>query len=89
MTNSTSLTSSKPTSRADRYAAGWRPLVGYVCAIALAGKFVMHPILIWSAFFLRPEIAPPVIGSDGLLELIIGMLGLAGLRTYEKKIKKA
>lgn len=89
MTKSTCSIFSVTTSLHERFAASWRPLIGYVCALALAGKFVLHPALVWVAFFFDPARSPPIIGSDGLMELIIGMLGLAGMRTFEKvKITK-
>lgn len=89
-TKSRSSTSSETTLVADnRFQSSWRPCIGYVCALALAGKFILHPALVWVAFFLDPSRSPPIIGSDGLMELVVGMLGLAGMRTIEKVKKGA
>ena len=61
------------------FVAGWRPAVGWVCAIGLAFSFLLNPVLQWATG------APgPVLPLDIMLELVLGMLGLAGLRTVEK-----
>jgi hypothetical protein len=69
----------------DGFRAGWRPLIGYVCAIALAWDYIVKPIAIWGCAIWYPSIVLPTIGlDDNLWQLITGMLGLGGLRTYEK-----
>jgi len=61
------------------FVSGWRPAVGWVCAIGLAFAFLVNPILQWAVDKPGPELP-----LDIILELVIGMLGLAGLRTVEK-----
>lgn len=61
------------------FVAGWRPSLGYVCATGLAFAFVVNPMLQWITGDPGPEMP-----TDIMLELVIGMLGLAGLRTVEK-----
>lgn len=69
----------------DAYRAGWRPTIGYVLAFALAFQYIFNPLLIWANAIFGWNINPPVIGvDDKLFELMFGMLGLAGIRTYEK-----
>lgn len=65
------------------FVAGWRPLVGYVCAVGLAYQFVLHPLLCWFAAWKGVPI-PPRLDMDTLITILTGMLGLAGLRTGEK-----
>lgn len=66
------------------YASGWRPTIGYICAAGLAYNFIIYPFLIWYAARYMPGFNPPPLLSDNLMELVMGMLGLAGLRSFEK-----
>lgn len=73
----------------DRWAAGWRPLVGYVCAVALAWDTILKPMVIVGAAVVgHPLPAVPDLSSDQLYGLLGGMLGLGGLSTVEK-VKRA
>jgi len=64
--------------------AGWRPAIGWVCAAALAWAFIVAPVATWgmAAFGVRETL--PAIVTDNLFELVLAMLGLGGLRTFEK-----
>lgn len=63
------------------FVAGWRPFVGWVCGVALAYNFVVRDLFIWA---LQPESVPPALQMEHLMTVLMGMLGLGGLRTYEK-----
>ena len=63
------------------FVAGWRPFIGWVCGIALAYNFVIRDLFIW---LINPEIVPPALQMEHLMTVLLGMLGLGGLRTYEK-----
>ncbi len=65
------------------FIAGWRPAIGWIGATALAYQFVIYPLLLW----LGTESPPPQMEADMLYTIITGMLGIAGLRSYDK-IKK-
>lgn len=66
------------------YASSWRPTIGYICAVGLAYNFLIYPLALWGSAIWFPEVKPPVLATENLMELVIGMLGLAGLRTFEK-----
>jgi len=67
------------------FVAGWRPFVGWVCAIALACHFVLHPVILFVVGFAGLTIPVlPEFDMDSLMTVLLGMLGLGGLRTYEK-----
>jgi hypothetical protein len=66
------------------FVAGWRPAVGWTCAAGLASQFLVSPIATWLASLLGHPIAYPSLDMGTLLTLLMGMLGLGGLRTYEK-----
>ena len=63
------------------FVAGWRPFIGWVCGIALAYNFVIRDLFIW---LINPDIVPPALQMEHLMTVLLGMLGLGGLRTYEK-----
>lgn len=66
------------------FVAGWRPAIGWVCAAALAWAFIIGPVLAWSLAVLGIRESLPPIMTDNLFELVLAMLGLGGLRTFEK-----
>lgn len=63
------------------FVAGWRPFIGWVCGVALAYNFVIRDLFVWA---LQPESVPPALQMEQLMTVLLGMLGLGGLRTYEK-----
>lgn len=65
------------------WVAGWRPFFGWVGGVAFAYSVIGQPILTWIAFA-RGWSAPPAVESDLLWTVITGMLGIGGLRTFEK-----
>ncbi|MFN4278296.1 MAG: 3TM-type holin [Ferrovibrio sp.] len=66
------------------FVAGWRPAVGWICAFGVGWAYIGHPLFTWAAAMWFPGVQPPAIVTDGLLELVLAMLGIAGLRTFEK-----
>jgi len=69
----------------DLFRGGWRPACGWVCAFGLAYNFLLRPLLPWFAKvagFNVPDL--PAIDTDTLMVLLTGMLGLGGLRTFER-----
>ena len=68
------------------FVAGWRPFIGWVCGLALAYNFIIRDLFIW---VIDPEIVTPALQMEHLMTVLFGMLGLGGLRTYEKLKDKA
>lgn len=66
------------------FVAGWRPFIGWTCGFGLFWNFLGYPLANWVAEYWHPEFTPPALLSDNLLELTLGMLGMAGLRSWEK-----
>lgn len=60
------------------FVAGWRPACGWICAFALAFEYLLRPIAVSFGAHI------PDINSGELMTLLLGMLGLGGLRTYDK-----
>tara|TARA_B100000212_G_scaffold256525_1_gene196824 strand:- start:981 stop:1361 length:381 start_codon:yes stop_codon:yes gene_type:complete len=63
------------------FVAGWRPFIGWVCGVALAYNFIIRDLFIWA---LDPQDVPPALQMEHLMTVLLGMLGLGGLRTFEK-----
>ncbi len=66
------------------FVSGWRPACGWICAFALGWQYILAPIANWIVVVGGLSSAVPKISADGLMELLFGLLGLAGMRTYEK-----
>jgi len=73
------------------FKSGWRPAVGWVCVAGLAFTFVLKPLLPWSVqvvcqIFGYVSALPvmPDIPMGDLITLLVGLLGLGGMRTFEK-----
>jgi len=67
------------------FVAGWRPFIGWTCGVALAYHFVLTPLILFGVSVAGIEIpALPAFDMDSLMTVLLGMLGLGGLRTYEK-----
>ncbi|MBI1775212.1 MAG: hypothetical protein HYR63_07695 [Proteobacteria bacterium] len=66
------------------FVAGWRPAIGWVCAISLFYQYIGRA-LITALFDAMRWPAPVLLGlDDNLWQLMLGMLGMGGLRTFEK-----
>jgi hypothetical protein len=70
------------------FVAGWRPFIGWTCGAALAYNYVLMPLLVWVVTNFYPDApAMPVLDNSELMTILLGMLGLGAMRTYEK-VKK-
>jgi len=68
------------------FIAGWRPCTGWVCSIALMVHFLLIPIAdVVTAYMGYQPVPYPAFDMDTLMTVLLGMLGLGGLRTYEKQ----
>lgn len=68
------------------FKGGWRPAVGWVCASAFAYHFVLQPILLFVVALTGTQLPTlPEFDMSTLLPVLGGMLGIGGLRTYEKQ----
>lgn len=67
------------------FVAGWRPFLGWGLASAMIWHFVLAPIVMFIFAYSGME-APelPAFDMDSLMTVLLGMLGLGGLRTFEK-----
>lgn len=73
------------------FVSGWRPAIGWVGAAAMAYQFLFYPLLVWAWVWLQAEQVvpkevspPPMLDTEALWVILSGMLGIAGMRSFEK-----
>lgn len=67
------------------FVAGWRPFIGWSCGVALVWHFIAAPFIIFFAALFGAALPPlPEFDMGSLMTVLMGMLGLGGLRTFEK-----
>ena len=66
------------------FVAGWRPFVGWTCGVALAYHFLIAPLLSFVLVLYGIDTPMPEFEFSQLSTILMGMLGLGGLRSYEK-----
>lgn len=68
------------------FVAGWRPFIGWVCGLSIAWAFIIHDLLVWvlAVCGVPAGLFPPAMDTSIVFELTLAMLGMGGLRTFEK-----
>jgi|TARA_A100000172_G_scaffold50120_1_gene31510 hypothetical protein len=66
------------------FVAGWRPFIGWTCGVALMYTYVLQPILVFGLAQAGYLIELPKMDLGELMPVLMGMLGLGGLRSWEK-----
>ena len=67
------------------FKGGWRPFVGWVCGVAFCYHFILQPVIIFIVALTGADIPDlPSFDMGTLLTVLGGMLGIGGLRSYEK-----
>jgi hypothetical protein len=65
------------------FVSGGRPAAMWVCVMGLFYTFIAQPLATWASS-IGNVAGPPKIDTDLLVQLLIGMLGLAGIRSWDK-----
>jgi hypothetical protein len=71
------------------FVSGWRPSIGWVCSAGFAVQFVIGPLAEWGSMLANHPVKFPTMDTGTMMPLLLGMLGLGGLRTAEKLQDKA
>jgi len=66
------------------FVSGWRPFIGWTCGVALAYTYVLQPVLVFGLAQAGYLIDLPTMELGEMMPVLMGMLGLGGLRTFEK-----
>lgn len=80
-------TNQKEAESSSVFVSGARPFIMWICGVGLAMQFLVSPLIIWGAALCGKTIVLPPLDMGTLMTLLLGMLGLGGMRTVEK-IKK-
>jgi len=67
----------KQEAKGNWFQSSWSPAIGHVCWIGLAYNVIVQPLIsIW--------VETPPVNSDLLYPVMLGMLGMSGIRGFEK-----
>ena len=66
------------------FVAGARPAIMWICAFGLGWQFVFQPVCVWAMAIWTPALTIPIIPTEGLMTLTLSLLGLGGMRSFEK-----
>ena len=69
---------------ASLFVSGWRPAIGWTCGFGLLYVSVMLPIAEFVAKMYGYAGTFPEVDTSITMQVLFGMLGLSGMRTYEK-----
>ena len=67
------------------WVSGWRPSVGWCCSLAMFFHFIIAPVVQWAGALWGFHLPVPAFDMDSLLYILGALLGIGGLRTYEKQ----
>ena len=66
------------------FVAGWRPAIGWVAALGLGYQFLVLPFAGLINVYLKLPAELPQLQAEQLMTLVLSLLGLGGMRTFEK-----
>lgn len=66
------------------FVSGWRPAIGWICGSGFAVQFVIGPLAEWGSALYGHPVKFPQMDTGTMMPLLLGMLGLGGMRTAEK-----
>jgi hypothetical protein len=69
---------------ADKFTSRARPFIMWVCGVAFAYHFILQPLLAFTLSALGHKVDLPAFDMDALNTVLMGLLGLGGMRSFEK-----
>ena len=66
------------------FVAGARPAIMWICALGLGWQFILAPISSWIILTWYPMVTLPMLETGELTSLVLALLGLGGMRSFEK-----
>lgn len=69
------------------FVSGWRPFIGWTCGLGMFGNFITIPFANFVLALLEITIVIPLVPLETMMPVLMGMLGLGAMRSYEKTRK--
>ena len=66
------------------FVSGWRPSVGWTCSISMLYHFLLAPMIQFGVNIAGVDVDLPEFDFTQLSTILMAMLGMSGLRSYEK-----
>ena len=66
------------------FVSGWRPAIGWICAMGMAGNFLVIPFANMALELSKTGVTIPMIALSEMMSILFGLLGLGTMRTVEK-----
>ena len=74
-------------SNSNLFVSGWRPFIGWTCGLGMFGTFITLPFANFVLALLEINIVIPLVPLETMMPVLMGMLGLGAMRSYEKTRK--
>ena len=69
------------------FVSGWRPFIGWTCGLGMFGNFITIPFANFVLALVGIDIVIPLVPLETMMPVLMGMLGLGAMRSYEKTRK--
>jgi len=66
------------------FVSGWRPFLGWISGLSIGYVYLFQPILDMILQMFQVQVDWVALDLGQLMPLVLGMLGLGGLRSFEK-----
>ena len=74
-------------SNSNLFVSGWRPFIGWTCGLGMFGNFITIPFANFVLALLEISIVIPLVPLETMMPVLMGMLGLGAMRSFEKTRK--
>ena len=69
------------------FVSGWRPFIGWTCGLGMFGNFITIPFSNFVLALISMDIVIPLVPLETMMPVLMGMLGLGAMRSFEKTRK--
>ncbi len=69
------------------FVSGWRPFIGWTCGLGMFGNFITIPFSNFVLALVGMDIVIPLVPLETMMPVLMGMLGLGAMRSFEKTRK--